>query len=72
MSNAPAGWYTEPTDQATMRYWDGQSWTRWVYTQQTPGRSVEHFGSQVSSLGKNITWIVFGSAFLFVLLLLFI
>ena len=55
-----------------MRYWDGRSWTRWVYTEQAPGRSVERFGSQISSLGKNITWIVVGSVFLFVLLLLFI
>ena len=72
MSNAPAGWYAEPTNRATLRYWDGQSWTRWICSEQTPGHSVEQFGARLSSLGRNITWILFGSVFLFVSLLLFI
>jgi Protein of unknown function (DUF2510) len=26
-SPPPAGWYTDPNDATTQRYWDGQQWT---------------------------------------------
>lgn len=27
MTNPPAGWYPNPYDRSTERYWDGQNWT---------------------------------------------
>ena len=26
MSSLPAGWYTDPADTTTQRYWDGEGW----------------------------------------------
>ena len=26
MSSLPAGWYKDPADTSTQRYWDGEGW----------------------------------------------
>jgi hypothetical protein len=30
----PAGWYTDPQDEARLRYWDGEAWTDWTHDQR--------------------------------------
>lgn len=78
--NAPAGWYQEPGNNTQSRYWDGSGWTQWVTTPAPPNAApsaprpnkFEQTGQTISRLGANITWLVLGSAFLLLLLVLFI
>ena len=36
MTNTPAGWYPNPSNDSEVRYWDGQQWTDHVHTAATP------------------------------------
>ncbi len=30
-TTSPAGWYADPTEHSTLRYWSGSQWTSWVH-----------------------------------------
>lgn len=78
--SAPAGWYQEPGNSTQNRYWDGSRWTQWVTAPTQSGAApspplpdkFQQTGQAISRLGANITWLVFGSAFLLLLLILFV
>ena len=39
MTNTPAGWYDNPQDTTTIRYWDGQQWTDHLAPRPGPGQA---------------------------------
>ena len=42
MSQTPAGWYPDPTEQHTLRYWDGTQWTEHGHSYDTPPSPETH------------------------------
>ena len=50
----PAGWYPDPSDPTSQRYWDGARWT----DNRTPGASQA--GAQTGTNGKAIAALVLG------------
>ncbi len=42
--SASAGWYDDPRDPATLRYWDGVMWTDHVTPKQSPTLAQSHIG----------------------------
>lgn len=52
----PAGWYPDPAAAAQQRYWDGTTWTRWVYSSPAAppaGHSLMTAGRTLSRAGVN-------------------
>jgi Protein of unknown function (DUF2510) len=40
VERVPSGWYPDPTDAASIRYWDGAAWSNFV-TPRQPGMSLQ-------------------------------
>jgi hypothetical protein len=53
----PPGWYPDPNDPSTQRYWDGSQWTdsRAPGAAVAPARSTN--GKAIAALVLGITWI---------------
>jgi len=65
----PPGWYPDPQQRDTQRYWDGQAWTSWVNANAPAGSGLQQAGGQISRLGVNLIWIIVGLAFLLLIVL---
>jgi hypothetical protein len=66
------GWYPDPTDDALLRYWDGQAWgsTKSRSSLVNAGNKIQKAGDGIAKFGTSLIWITIGIALLFVLLLL--
>lgn len=54
-TSVPAGWYPNPEDEMSIRYWDGQGWT-----EHTAPRFAESApGSSAQKSGRNVGWSLF-------------
>jgi hypothetical protein len=51
----PAGWYSDPDEPATRRYWDGDEWTDW--TDQTYERNLNRDKDSRNDTLVIIGWI---------------
>jgi hypothetical protein len=51
----PAGWYADPDEPATRRYWDGEEWTDW--TDQTYERNLNRDKDSKNDTLVMIGWI---------------
>lgn len=49
MAQQPAGWYTDPTNQYSYRYWNGQQWTNQVSSGGSTATDPNMMGATVAS-----------------------
>lgn len=54
-AQTPAGWYPDPHDPSTQRYWDGSQWTE----NRSPGAAAkpETNGKSIASMVLGILWL---------------
>lgn len=51
--SVPAGWYTDPQDPASMRWWDGMRWTSHVQRRTDVGASDETIAADVAARASS-------------------
>jgi hypothetical protein len=57
-ASAPgAGWYPDPNDSTTQRYWDGTQWTESRAPRVGEGRQTKTNGMSIAALVLGILWI---------------
>ena len=55
-NNVPAGWYDQPEDPTSQRWWDGQAWTEHTQPKQTaPVAPVQPEAPQYNPVNQNAT-----------------
>ena len=60
--NVPAGWYPDPQDPASIRWWDGAQWTSHVQPRPDVGASGETIAADVAAHASSRSGKIAGSS----------
>ena len=63
MSSLPAGWYKDPADTSTQRYWDGEGWLAEPDSQPTADDVVAHLSEVTATDPYTVPGSIFEEVF---------